>query len=689
MVETSAAPGDQRVLVLSDSRAVLDVIERVWQRGEASLCKSRDRGAMIEAVCQARARLQQVVFAWCPGHRGIVPNEYADMTAKAHLDDPIDTDITARIADGVRTRDCLYEMGSDHEEGAWALADRRCFGLARKTMGRWVQDQLMASVKTLRYDAALADGKKHNYGQGGFCTEVVQDSAKGKKVAPKTGVRTMLDDCERVGFPMGRRARDSGLPHERGYLRRLEQEPPLNDEEAGDEHEWADEQRPRADARRRLTAVQREKRLGCPGCPRLVARACTGCGGWVGRPEGAAPACTHQDCPGASYSQGGVRVRRRNRSSAPGPTPPAAQATDPTRCEMRVAATRHVSVSWAIQTDGNIKLSIKPSPLLHVALKIRVIRTQQGREVTFKVPSAQVRREERKQDEDPQHSVRTLPGEGEVEAVGGGRCARTRQAQTTTERLRREGVRVHEDARFEIGPSRPLADLRHIVCECAGTPDRMRRVERLAYAVRELRDNTLPRREDTHEFHRLMQDACLALDSTARGTLTEEGWESLDCIFSAMVPDFAREGSHDERAVLVAAVIRTLQPVHTIAAGIIAAWKKAHDGEVRRRQDQERARGTMRTIMRAWREETDGRKAMSLRGAKDWNIERHAPCRMPTDCLPTLKRSSFKRKPDTEEKTSDKLWEETVVKEQKCEGGGGDYRKPARPCRQDHRPGSS
>jgi len=50
VVETSAAPGDQRVLVLSDSRAVLDVIERVWQRGEASLCKSRDRGAMIEAV---------------------------------------------------------------------------------------------------------------------------------------------------------------------------------------------------------------------------------------------------------------------------------------------------------------------------------------------------------------------------------------------------------------------------------------------------------------------------------------------------------------------------------------------------------------------------------------------------------------------------------------------------------------
>lgn len=480
----------------------------------------------------------------------------------------------------------------------------------------------------------------------------------------------MLEDCERVGFPMGRRARDSGLPHERGYLRRLEQEPPLNDEEPGDEHEWVDEQRPQAGARIRLTAVQREKRLGCPGCPRLVARACTGCGGWVGRPAGAPPACTHQDCPGASYSEGGVRVRRRKWRSAPGPPPP--PATNPTRCAMRVAATRHVTASWATDTEGHIKLSIKPSPLLHVALQIRVTRTQRGREVTFKVPSAQVRREERKQDEDPQHSVRTLPSEGEVEAVGGGRCARTRQAQTTTERLRREGVRVHEDTRFEIGPPRPLADLRHIVGGCAGTPERLRQVERLAYAVRDLRDNTLPRRRDTQEFHRLMHDACLAIDSMARGTLTEGGWESLDCIFSAMVPDFAREeGTQDERAVLVAAVIRTLQPVHTIAAGILAAWKKAHDGEVRRRQDQERARGTMRLIVRAWREQTDGRKAMSLRGAKDWNIERHAPCRVPTDCLPTLTCASIKRKPDDDEQKADELWEKTVVKEQKCEGGGG------------------
>jgi ribonuclease HI len=164
VVERSEEPGKERVLVLSDSRVVLDVIESIWHSGNASLCKSRDRGAMIEAVCKARVKLEHVVFAWCPGHRGVAPNEYADMAAKAHLNENIDCNTTKRIASSVRTRDCLYKMGSNHEEGIWSLADRSCFRLARQSMSTWVQDQLMSTVNTLRYDAALADGRKHNYG---------------------------------------------------------------------------------------------------------------------------------------------------------------------------------------------------------------------------------------------------------------------------------------------------------------------------------------------------------------------------------------------------------------------------------------------------------------------------------------------------------------------------------------------
>ena len=260
VVERSADPSRERVLILSDSRAVLDVIESVWRTGDAALCKSRDRGAMIEAVCEARRLMERVVFAWCPGHRGIVPNEYADMAAKAHLDAPIDDDITRRIAGGVRTRDCLYEIGSAYELDTWALADRRCFRLARQIMGGWVQNELMQSVHTLKYDAKLADGKRFNYGEGAYCTEVVKDFGEGRTVTPKSGIESMLSDCGRVGFVMGRRAGDSGLPHERGYFRRLGQDLPVNDEEAGNPWEWEEECGSCDTEGDRLTLAQRERR---------------------------------------------------------------------------------------------------------------------------------------------------------------------------------------------------------------------------------------------------------------------------------------------------------------------------------------------------------------------------------------------------------------------------------------------
>jgi len=69
----------------------------------------------------------------------------------------------------------------------------------------------------------LADGKKYNYGEGGYCTEVVKDFGAGMKVAPGVTCDDMRGDARRVGFVMGRRAGDSGLPHERGHARQLSQ----------------------------------------------------------------------------------------------------------------------------------------------------------------------------------------------------------------------------------------------------------------------------------------------------------------------------------------------------------------------------------------------------------------------------------------------------------------------------------
>ena len=73
----------------------------------------------------------------------------------------------------------------------------------------------------MRYDAKLADGLKHNYGASGWCTEVMKDFGTGRKVEPGKTCDDMGADTRRVGFVMGRRAGDSGLPHERGHLRTL------------------------------------------------------------------------------------------------------------------------------------------------------------------------------------------------------------------------------------------------------------------------------------------------------------------------------------------------------------------------------------------------------------------------------------------------------------------------------------
>jgi hypothetical protein len=149
----------------------------------------------------------------------------------------------------------------------------------------------------------------------------------------------------------------SGLPHERGYFRTLGRSTPGDDEEAGDPCEGEEECGTCDDKGGQLTAAQRERRLGCPGCPRRVTRACDGCGGWLGRPTGSNPKCNRQDCPGATDSEG-----------------------------------------WTI--------------------------VDRGRHVQLRLPSAQLRREDLKRDEDPNHSAGQNQGGG-----GGGRSARTRQAQ--------------------------------------------------------------------------------------------------------------------------------------------------------------------------------------------------------------------------------------------------------------------
>ena len=59
--------------------------------------------------------------------------------------------------------------------------------------------------------------------------------------------------------------------------------------------------------------------------------------------------------------------------------------------------------------------------------------------------------------------------------------------------------------------------------------------------------------------------------------------------------------------------MQALTVLHGRAAGTVQAWQGAHRHELERRRNQEKYRGLLRTVVRAWREEADGRKAKTLR----------------------------------------------------------------------------
>ena len=47
---------------------MLDSIDTIWRSRDMALCKARDRGAMIEAICALYERDSEgLVFVWNPG----------------------------------------------------------------------------------------------------------------------------------------------------------------------------------------------------------------------------------------------------------------------------------------------------------------------------------------------------------------------------------------------------------------------------------------------------------------------------------------------------------------------------------------------------------------------------------------------------------------------------------------------
>ena len=237
-----------------------------------------------------------------------------------------------------------------------------------------------------------------------------------------------------VGFVMGRRAGDSGLPHERGHLRTLGQA--IGDDDGSEVEDVEEERLPGQGAR--LTAAQRSERLGCAGCAVWVpSNVCSKCDRWTGGAE-------HDECEKCRAEGEGewVLVRPRARRDAPAREPAARSQTT----SYRVADAR-VGVSFEVRRGvrqrggtwaGKVRVAFTVNPGSAMqAVSRPERRTPPPEGVHVRIGAAQERRETRVSSEDPRAGVRAL----QSQPGAGGRCARTRQAQTVAERLRREGAR--------------------------------------------------------------------------------------------------------------------------------------------------------------------------------------------------------------------------------------------------------
>jgi len=200
----------------------------------------------------------------------------------------------------------------------------------------------------------------------------------------------------------------------------------------------------------------------------------------------------------------------------------------------QVGASLMVVPSGKPRSDGTHRGRVKVALRIQGTSAMRVglsVRREAVLDTRLRLKAVQVRREDAVHGEDPRAEVR-----GGIERQGGaGRSARTRQAQTVAERLRNQGAWVHEDTRLEIGPARPLADLRHVMCECQGTEGRSRRVEGLIVALDGL-VQAVPRRVDTQAYHRVTDAARAALAASDQAALTEPQWQHVDDVLAAFVP---------------------------------------------------------------------------------------------------------------------------------------------------------
>jgi hypothetical protein len=130
--------------VLSDCKPAMQQIEDAWRRGRVGAGSTAGSAAMLEEICEHRAKLDRVVIVYTPGHRGISPNEYADAAAKAHAWEAISPGTDYEIAQHVRSRPCVYSMTGERT----GLCTRSVYESAGTAAREWVTERLGETLHT-------------------------------------------------------------------------------------------------------------------------------------------------------------------------------------------------------------------------------------------------------------------------------------------------------------------------------------------------------------------------------------------------------------------------------------------------------------------------------------------------------------------------------------------------------------
>ena len=203
-----------RVLLLCDCQAAMDMVEQAWRGGKlgpTAPTASRLGGLVVEAITRHRIRIAEdggfACFMWVKAHGGgTAPNAYADAIAKSHLAaQPEDVPLHELH------RACVYAVTATTGDGRrWAVAaDRPLRQLMIERLSEWALGEWQRASER---GAAAAEAAARGRHDGRLLAAVMATTERPPGGTPGGGKGTSREEePTATGRAMRTRGRDCGL----------------------------------------------------------------------------------------------------------------------------------------------------------------------------------------------------------------------------------------------------------------------------------------------------------------------------------------------------------------------------------------------------------------------------------------------------------------------------------------------